>query len=266
MSAIDASMEPMLDMFIYETTTLLEQLDGIILGAEKNKRFSEDDVADIFRIMHTIKGSSAMMGLDAISHLSHSVEDMFFIIRDDNSKQNIAGDVIFDLVLSCSDYFKNEVDSITGVGYEASDSAELNEECKRQTAIMKGEIAPEAAPATATVENAASEPVVEEPTNKAPKNNDGGWVKVMFEDGCQMENLRAYMLLNQIKECVEHLESIPAHPETNSACAEEIIKNGFLINFYPKSVEKENDVIMNTATNIASYELLKSAPGPEEAP
>ena len=49
MSAIDASMEPMLDMFIYETTTLLEQLDGIILGAEKNKRFSEDDVADIFR-------------------------------------------------------------------------------------------------------------------------------------------------------------------------------------------------------------------------
>ena len=30
MSAIDASMEPMLDMFIYETTTLLEQLDSII--------------------------------------------------------------------------------------------------------------------------------------------------------------------------------------------------------------------------------------------
>ena len=136
MSAIDASMEPMLDMFMFETTTLLEQLDGIILEAEKSKNFSEAHVAEIFRIMHTIKGSSSMMGLEAISHLAHSVEDMFFIVRDDNSKQQ-RSNRIFDLVLQCSDYFKNEVDSITGVGYEASDSEELNNELKKEIARVK---------------------------------------------------------------------------------------------------------------------------------
>ena len=52
--AIDPSMEPMLDVFIYETTTLLDQLDEILLDAEKSKSFSEDNINEIFRIMHTI--------------------------------------------------------------------------------------------------------------------------------------------------------------------------------------------------------------------
>lgn len=255
MSAIDASMEPMLDMFIYETTTLLEQLDSIILEADKSKHFSEDNVAEIFRIMHTIKGSSAMMGLDAISHLAHSVEDMFFIIREDNSKQQ-RSKTIFDLVLQCSDYFKNEVESITGVGYEASSSEELNAELKQEIAVLKGE-APaeteEAKPVEAPKAEASTAPTV------AP-TGDGGWVKVIFEDGCQMENIRAFMLINQIKECCEKIETIPSHPEANSASAEEIAKNGLLINFFPANIENEIDVILNTAMNISSYEFLKEAP------
>ena len=35
MSPIDPSMMPMLDTFVFETTTLLEQLDEILLGAER---------------------------------------------------------------------------------------------------------------------------------------------------------------------------------------------------------------------------------------
>ena len=53
--AIDPSMEPMLEVFIYETTTLLEQLDEILLESEKSKSFSEDSINEIFRTMHTIK-------------------------------------------------------------------------------------------------------------------------------------------------------------------------------------------------------------------
>ena len=47
--AIDPSMEPMLDVFIYETTTLLDQLDEILLDAEKSKSFSEDNINEIFQ-------------------------------------------------------------------------------------------------------------------------------------------------------------------------------------------------------------------------
>ena len=58
--------DSILDTYLYETNTLLEQLDTIVLEAEKADTFSEDDVNEIFRIMHTIKGSSAMMEFNAL--------------------------------------------------------------------------------------------------------------------------------------------------------------------------------------------------------
>lgn len=38
-----------LEMYIYETNTLLEQLEMIILEAEKVDTFSQDNVNEIFR-------------------------------------------------------------------------------------------------------------------------------------------------------------------------------------------------------------------------
>ncbi len=66
-----SSGNEILDMYIYETNTLLEQLENIILEAEKADTFSQDNVNEIFRIMHTIKGSSAMMEFDTLATISH---------------------------------------------------------------------------------------------------------------------------------------------------------------------------------------------------
>ena len=77
-----SSGNEILDMYIYETNTLLEQLETIVLEAEKADTFSQDDVNEIFRIMHTIKGSSAMMEYDSLATVSHRIEDLFFIIRE----------------------------------------------------------------------------------------------------------------------------------------------------------------------------------------
>ena len=71
-----------LDMYIYETGTLLEQLETIVLEAEKVDTFSQENVNEIFRIMHTIKGSSAMMEFPSLMTVAHRIEDLFFIIRD----------------------------------------------------------------------------------------------------------------------------------------------------------------------------------------
>ena len=43
--------DSILDMYLYETNTLLEQLDGILLAAEQADTFSQDSVNEIFRIM-----------------------------------------------------------------------------------------------------------------------------------------------------------------------------------------------------------------------
>ena len=74
--------ESILDTYLYETNTLLEQLDSIVLAAEQADTFTQNDVNEIFRIMHTIKGASAMMEYDSLSTVAHRIEDMFFIIRE----------------------------------------------------------------------------------------------------------------------------------------------------------------------------------------
>ena len=63
----------------YEENNLLDQLDEMLVADEKNGDFSTDDVNEIFRIMHTIKGSSAMMEFNSISTIAHHIEDVFFI-------------------------------------------------------------------------------------------------------------------------------------------------------------------------------------------
>lgn len=44
-----SSGNEILDMYIYETNTLLEQLETIVLEAEKADTFSQDDVNEIGR-------------------------------------------------------------------------------------------------------------------------------------------------------------------------------------------------------------------------
>ena len=80
MAKIDAGMLPLLDTFVFETDGLLESLDEILMRTEKSALMA-DDINEIFRIMHTVKGSAAMMGLSNMSALAHAVEDLFSVIR-----------------------------------------------------------------------------------------------------------------------------------------------------------------------------------------
>ena len=103
------SSNDILDMYIYETNTLLEQLENIVLDAEKGNTFSQENVNEIFRIMHTIKGSSAMMEFDSLAAVAHRIEDMFFIVRENTmdvvSEANRPA--MFDLMFHAIDYFRD---------------------------------------------------------------------------------------------------------------------------------------------------------------
>ena len=74
--------DSILEAYLFETNSLLEQLDSLVLAAEEKDSFSEEDVNTIFRIMHTIKGSSAMMEYSSLMTIAHRAEDLFAIVRD----------------------------------------------------------------------------------------------------------------------------------------------------------------------------------------
>lgn len=250
--AIDPSMEPMLETFIYESTTLLEQLDEILLESEKSKSFSQDYINEVFRIMHTIKGSSAMMEFNGISTLAHAVEDVFFILRDDPSRLGSVNEALFDVVFEASDFLKAEIESVQNSGEANQDPQGMIAELERLANIMRGE---EPAPA------AQSAPAAASPSASAAVNTKPGTysIKIFFDEGCQMENIRAFMLMSQLQDLCDELTSIPEHPEGDSSLCSEIIKNGFIINFKPS--ESFDDVLgaIENSVNIKSYEILKDA-------
>ncbi len=264
MAKIEPGMEAMLDMYFYETNSLLEQLDEILLRTEQANSFDSEDIKEIFRIMHTIKGSSAMMGFENLSVLAHKAEDMFFVIREN---PDVITDVsfVYDLVFQVSDSYKAQIENIqnnVGGEYEAIDFSELIDKLLKARDVLLGETKGESAPAASAT--AAGAPAAE----AAPAADNKTTVRVFFEDGCQMENLRAFLLINTIKEACSFLEYTPADVETNSETAKEIIDKGFLITFIPHDSVDEVLKAIESALNVQSYEIVSqpvAAPAEEAA-
>ncbi|MGN1422798.1 MAG: ATP-binding protein, partial [Oscillospiraceae bacterium] len=264
MAKIEPGMEAMLDMYFYETNSLLEQLDEILLRTEQANAFESEDIKEIFRIMHTIKGSSAMMGFENLSVLAHKAEDMFFVIREN---PDVITDVsfVYDLVFQVSDSYKAQIEMIQNNSngeYESLDFSELIDKLLKARDALVGETKGEApAPAAAPAQTAA--PAAEQP---APaKGSDKVTVRVFFEDGCQMENLRAFLLINTIREECSFLEYTPADVETNAETSKEIIDHGFLITF---TAIDNNDFVLKqieSALNVQSYEVISQEAAPAAA-
>ncbi|MBP1563461.1 MAG: chemotaxis protein CheA [Oscillospiraceae bacterium] len=254
MAKIEPGMEAMLDMYFYETNSLLEQLDEILLRTEQANAFESEDIKEIFRIMHTIKGSSAMMGFDNLSVLAHKAEDMFFVIRE-NPELITDVSFVYDLVFQVSDSYKAQIEAIqnnVGGEYELFDFDGLIEKLKNAKEKLSGEANGEAPAAAENAAPAASAP-------EAAPDKQKTSVRVFFEEGCQMENLRAFLLINTIREECSFLEYFPADVETNPETSKEIIEHGFLITF---STEDNQDYILKqieTALNVQSYEVLTAA-------
>ncbi len=256
-------MEAMVDVYIFETTGLLEQLDEILLRTEKANEFTEEDINEIFRIMHTVKGSSAMMGFDNLQQLAHKGEDMFFIIREAPEKMTDVG-FVYDLVFQMSDLFKAEIDMIqNNDDYEPTDFSEMIARLEKGAKMLKGELEEDSAAAAAPAAAEAAAPAADAPA-------DSTTVRVFFEDGCKMENIRAFMLINNVKESVDEVEIVgyvPEDIESNQDSANVIIDNGFLLTFRAPDPKAVFSAIENSL-NVQSYEVVDNpAPAaPEAAP
>ncbi len=263
MAKIEPGMEAMLDMYFYETNSLLEQLDEILLRTEQANSFDSEDIKEIFRIMHTIKGSSAMMGFENLSVLAHKAEDMFFVIREN---PDVITDVsfVYDLVFQVSDSYKAQIENIqnnVGGEYESIDFSELINKLLKARDVLLGETKGEtpAAPAAST-----EAPAQEAASSAASENKTV--VRVFFEDGCQMENLRAFLLINTIKDACKELEFVPADVESNPETAKEIIDKGFLITFIPHDSVDEVLKAIEGSLNVQSYEVVEEEPAAPAAP
>jgi two-component system, chemotaxis family, sensor kinase CheA len=89
--------------FIDEANELLSGLDNDLLALEKNPE-SKPHIDQVFRTMHTIKGSSGMYGLDKITEITHELETLYDLVRD--QKLSVTKQLI-DITFSTADHIRN---------------------------------------------------------------------------------------------------------------------------------------------------------------
>lgn len=230
-------MDPLLEVFLYENTQLLEQLEEMFLNGEENHCLSKDSINEVFRIMHTIKGSSSMMSYDAMAKVAHRLEDLFSSVREKNPPAEIWSN-IFDIVLEAVDYFKAQMENIQEGNGVSGDTENLIARVENIHKELKGEVV---APVTKSEESAksADEPEKIDENYVEESVHDVVYRAVIhFQEDCGMETIRAFGVINSLKGMYSAISHIPENIDQN--CDEQIAVEGFSI--FIKSAEPQDDL------------------------
>jgi two-component system, chemotaxis family, sensor kinase CheA len=109
------------DAYREEANELLVELETSLLELEERPDDSEL-IGRVFRAMHTIKGSGAMFGFDAIAEFTHEVETVFDQVRENTIAVTTE---LVNLTLAARDQIKAMLDE--DIGGEPADTAKSQE-------------------------------------------------------------------------------------------------------------------------------------------
>mgnify|MGYP003624120154 CR=1 FL=1 len=70
------------EMFLEEAVELFESADNVLLEAETNGSLTEEEMGQLFRDVHTLKGSGASVELPIFAEFTHDVENMMDKLRN----------------------------------------------------------------------------------------------------------------------------------------------------------------------------------------
>jgi two-component system chemotaxis sensor kinase CheA len=250
MSESSGARDPMLEVYLFESNQLLEQLEVIILQTEKSNQFSSESINEIFRIMHTIKGSAAMMGYISISKIAHSLEDLFFYVRENKGKK-LDISAICDLVLPVSDFIKAETEKINSGTKPDGDFALLENNIKKHLDQISGKKHHEDRVLKKNQKKTEKEA---QQSDRPDISTAKKYIaKLYFDDDVQMENVRAYTIyLNISKICVEIITE-PKNILDNDSNYDAL--NGYTFYFSTENLEVEIKSIFDSSMYLKSYNL-----------
>ncbi|MDK2585860.1 chemotaxis protein CheA [Romboutsia sedimentorum] len=248
MSEIDSLKE----FYVQENMQLLEQLEEILLvGQSGDGKLGSEAIEEIFRVMHTIKGSSAMMGYDSLTKLTHSVEDVFDEIRNGLELSLSKWEEVVDIALATVDFLKEEVLNVQdGLLPEAS----IDELHDRVLNLLHDD--------ENVNENNEDDKLLEiklpNDCEKIKSTQKSGerylCIKVIFESGCGMEGIRALGVLTMIDGLCSIMQTKPE--DLNVECDDEIIKDGFIM--YAKTMKEQSELekCIEETMLLKSYEII----------
>ncbi len=156
-------LQEIMEDFLIEAFEMNEQLDQDLVELEHNPE-DLDLLNRIFRVAHTIKGSSSFLNLNILTHLTHNMEDVLNRARKGEIK--ITPDIM-DVVLRSIDLMKTLLVTIRDTGSDTNNGKEneIEEAVKQLQAITSQNL--EGAKETSGAKEAQKEEAKEEIKEKA---------------------------------------------------------------------------------------------------
>ncbi len=128
-------MQEILEDFLIESFELIEQIDQDLVELESNPEDLEL-LNRIFRVAHTVKGSSSFLNFDILTKLTHHMEDVLNKARRAELKITPS---VMDVVLESIDMMKALLSGIKDYGNDVDVGIDIENICHRLTAISEGD-------------------------------------------------------------------------------------------------------------------------------
>lgn len=257
--AEEFSLDGMVDMYIYENGQLLEKLEEIVLEAKDEESFDENNINEIFRIMHTIKGSSGVMMYDNIMKVSHRLEDIFYYLRENQGIDEHHMELT-DIIFQVLDFINGEMEKIKDGSDPDGDNSALIDIMSKFLNELKGVTE---TPGEPKKEEKKETPKMDLSANQfyiAPSTSGEDkyfHILIQYYEDTQMCNLRAYSAVYALKEYTEDMHYTPDDILTNEESSNVIINEGFLMMVHGNFTEAKLRELLDTTVEVKQIDIAE---------
>ncbi|MFD2670082.1 chemotaxis protein CheW [Marinicrinis sediminis] len=198
-------MNQYLSMFIDESRDHLQAMNDNLLNLE-NAPEDISIVQAIFRSAHTLKGMSATMGFEDLASLTHEMENVLDLVRNDKLHMSAP---IFDALFQSLDHLESMVTDIINGGTGKADVADT---VKSLQAIVSGDVGTKEASASAEEASAIDLDEFQFNILKQSMESDHHvyYIHVLVNENCMLKAARAYMVFDALENNGEIVKSTPS--------------------------------------------------------
>lgn len=253
-------LDQYLSVFIDESREHLQALNDNMLLLEN----TPDDVSivhNIFRSAHTLKGMAATMGFEDVASLTHEMENVLDLVRNEKIKMN---SFIFDAIFKSLDSLESMIDDIINGGTGQADVADIVKELQ---SIVTGDYAQQAVAEAAAGSEGYGDPMLDDVNleqtldeyqysvilQSIESNYHVFFIEVELSEHCVLKAARAYMVFNVLE---THGEVVKSNPSVQDMEQEKFDKS-FSV-FYVSQIDRE--ALEKEIMNISEIETARIMP------
>lgn len=243
------SQEPMLELYTYEVGTLLEQLETTMIGAEADWHIKKTEWKHLIKAAHDIKIASAMMLFPDIASAADALEILLTLLKNDKT-EILDYENICDLILEALEFIKSEVKKAAN-GIEPNGIVSERISRVRDLAVVSDDSGAGSKPPYSEGQKYY---ITQASVTSSPEICCYH-ARILFEKNCQMENIRAFTVVHNLRENCQKIYHSPKDLISDPAASAWIVRNGLDLYFSTELSEPEIRAAIEEGILIREYTL-----------